>query len=197
MKKKQIKLQIFLISIGVILIFLTYFYYPNIDKYPKSAVNQTQQENLEDQPTDGQTSTFENVMYQGLYDLDKPFSVQSEKAYMLKRDPHIVYMTKMHVILNLKDGRIVNITSNRGRYDKITHDCFFQEDVRVTDKETKIFSDNLELVASKSFAKVYTNVRLNNPTGSLEADQIDYDFEKKYFKVSMFDEKLVNMKVVK
>jgi len=196
MKKKQMKLQLVLILVGATLIFITYFYYPNIGKYPKSPIKQTKQENLEDKPTDSQTSTFEDVVYQGLYDLDKPFSVQSEKAYMLKNNPDIVYMTEMHVILNLKDGRVINIKSTKGKYNKITHDCFFQENVRVTDKETKMFSDNLELVSSKNFAKVYNNVRLNDPTGSIIADQIDYNFETKYFKVSMFDEKLVKMNVV-
>jgi len=196
MKKKQMKLQLVLILVGATLIFITYFYYPNIGKYPKSPIKQTKQENLEDKPTDSQTSTFEDVVYQGLYDLDKPFSVQSEKAYMLKNNPDIVYMTEMHVILNLKDGRVINIKSTKGKYDKVTHDCFFQGNVRVTDKETKMFSDNLELVSSKNFAKVYNNVRLNDPTGSIIADQIDYNFETKYFKVSMFDEKLVKMNVV-
>jgi len=32
MKKKQLSLQLTLVSIGLLLLFLTYFFYPNINK---------------------------------------------------------------------------------------------------------------------------------------------------------------------
>ena len=197
MRKQQRKAQFILVSIGLTLIALTYFYYPQINKDSKSSNNQLVQEDFKDELANEQFSSFENVEYEGLYDLDKPFSVQSEKAYMLDSDPDLVYMTNMHVILYLKDGRIVDITSNKGRYNKFSQDCFFKENVRVTDNETKIFSENFDLLASENFAKAYNKVKLNNPNGTLRADQLDYNFETKHFKISMFDEKVVKMKVLK
>ena len=66
----------------------------------------------------------------------KTFTVNSEKAYILKNDPDIVYMTNMHVILYLSKGRVVNIVSSQGRYNKVTYDCFFEKNVKATDGET-------------------------------------------------------------
>ena len=103
----------------------------------------------------------------------------------------------MHVILYLDNGRIVNIFSNKGRYNKVTYDCFFEDDVRATDEETKIFSDNLDLIATEDSVKIYNNVIVNYPEASLRADKIDYDLVTKYFKVSMFDDKAVKIKVLK
>ena len=194
MKKKQQKTQLVLISMGLLLILLTYFYYPYMNK-GKLLKNQSAREDLENTTDDTQLTTFENVEFEGLYDLDKPFSVKSEKAYIIDEDPNVVYMTDMNVILYLKNDRIVNIISNKGRYNKTTHDCFFEEDVKATDGETKIFAENLDLLATEDFVKVYNNVRLNHSTGFLRADKIDYDFETKYFKVSMFDDKVVKMKI--
>ena len=79
----------------------------------------------------------------------------------------------------------------------MTHDCFFEENVRATDEETKILANNLELLATENSIKVYNNVVINYPTGSLYADKADYDFETKYFKVSMFDDTSVKIKVFK
>jgi LPS export ABC transporter protein LptC len=197
MRKQQRKAQFILTSIGLTLVVLTYFYYPKINQNLKSPMNEMTQENLKKESPNDTFSSFENVIYEGLYDLDKPFSVKSEKAYLLEDDPDLVYMTNMHVIIYLKDGRVVDILSNKGRYNKVTYDCYFEENVRVTDKETKIFSENLDLLASENFVKVYNKVKLKNPTGSLNADQIDYNFETKYYKVSMFDEEMVKMKVIK
>ena len=195
MKKQQQKMQLVLIFIGFSLILLTYFYYPYMEKN-KLLKDQSAREDLEETLEDAHITAFENIEYQGLYDLDKPFSVKSEKAHILDEEPDIVYMTNMNVVLYLKDERIVRIISNRGRYNKATYDCFFEEDVRATDGETKIFSENLDLLATENFVKIYNSVKLNHSTGSLRADKIDYDFETKYFKVSMFDDSVVKMKVI-
>ena len=196
MKKKQQKIQIALISIGLLLIISTYFYYPLVKK-AELAKDQLQQKELEINITHDKRTFFENVEYKGLYDLNKPFIIKSEEAYILNEEPDIVYMNTMHVILHLNDGRVVNIASNKGSYNKRTYDCFFEDEVKATDGETNIFADNLDLLATKNSVNIYNNVRLNDPTASLQADNIDYDFETKHFKVSMFDDNAVSMKVIK
>ena len=196
MKQKQKKTQIILTSIGLILLLITYFYYPYMKKV-KFTDNQVVQKDGSNTPDIDQGTSFENVQYEGLYQINNTFSVMSEKAHILNKEPDVVYMTNMHVILYLDNGRIVNILSNKGRYNKVTYDCFFEDDVRATDEETKIFSDNLDLLATEDSVKIYNNVIVNYPEASLRADKIDYDFATKYFKVSMFDDKAVKIKVLK
>ena len=195
MKKKQQNIQIILISIGLLLILITYFYYPYMNK-AKLIENQSAKKDLE-RTLEDQSTAFENVQYGGLYDVDKPYTIMSEEAYILDEEPEFVYMTNVHTILYLADGRIVNIKADKGKYNKVTYDCFFEQNVEATDGETKIFAENLDLLATTSFVKIYKDVTLNYPTGSLVADKIDYDFETKYFKVSMFDDKTVKIKVTK
>ena len=77
MKKKQQRTQLILISIGFVLILLTYFYYPYVIKNKNAkdlVVNQDLKKNVDDK----KLNTFENVEYEGLYDFDKPFSVKSK-----------------------------------------------------------------------------------------------------------------------
>ena len=118
-------------------------------------------------------------------------------AHINENEPDIVHMINMHVILYLTDGRVVNILSDKGTYNKANYDCFFEQNVKASDGETEIFSENLELSGNKSIVKIYNNVVVNYPTGSfLQADNVDYNFETKYFKVSMFDDKRIKMKVL-
>ena len=195
MKKKQQNIQIILISVGLLLILITYFYYPYMNRV-KLIENQSAKKDLE-RTLEDQSTAFENVQYGGLYDVDKPYTIMSEEAYILDKEPEFVYMTNVHTILYLSNGRIVNIKADKGKYNKVTYDCFFKQNVKATDGETKIFAENLDLVATESSVKIYKDVILNYPTGSLVADKINYDFEKKYFKVSMFDDKTVKIKVTK
>ena len=196
MKKEQKRIQTFLFIVGILLILMTYFYYPYKNK---SLVEINIQEDVSpiSDDLDNNTTSFENLEYKGLYDLDKTFVVQSEKANIKENEPDIVHMINMHVILYLADGRVVNILSDKGTYNKANYDCFFEQNVRASDGETEIFSDNLELLGDKSIVKIYNNVVVNYPTGSfIQADNIDYNFETKYFKVSMFDDKRIKMKVI-
>ena len=195
MKKKQQNIQIILISIGLLLILITYFYYPYMNK-AKLIENQSATKDSE-RTLEDQSTSFKNVQYKGLYDVNKPFTIMSEEAYILDEEPEFVYMTNVHTILYLADGRIVNIKADKGKYNKETYDCFFEQNVKATDGETKIFAENLDLLATSGSVKIYKDVILNYPTGSLVADKIDYNFETKYFKVSMFDNKAVKMKVIR
>ena len=191
MKKKQLTTQIALVLIGSLLFALTYLYYPSMDKDKF-----LKKESIEKTVDEGQATFFTNIEYKGLYDLDKPFKIKSEKAYILDEEPDVVYMNKMHIILYLSDGRVVNIISDKGRYNKITYDCFFEQNVKATDGSTKIFAENLDLISTKNSAEIYNKVNLNYTQGYLQADKIYYDFETKHFKVSMFDDKSIKMKVV-
>ena len=189
-------MQFTLVFIGLLLFFLTYFFYPNINK-DKLTKDQSIGKNVYETAIADKTTTFESLEYKGIYNFDKPFKVRSEKAYILNEEPDIVYMDTMHVILYLDDGRIVNITSDKGRYNKATHDCFFEQNVKATDGSIKIYAENLDLLATGNFAEIYNNVNLDYATGYLLADRIDYNFETKYFKVSMFDDKAIKMQVIR
>ena len=117
MNKKQKNIQLTLALIGFLLIIGTYFYYPMINKN-KSTENQSTIKKFGKPLDENETTTFKNVEYRGTYDFDKTFEVKSEDAYILYEEPDIVYMNNMHVVLYLTDGRIVNIVSKKGKYNK-------------------------------------------------------------------------------
>lgn len=195
MKKKQRRVQLILVSIGLLLFVLTYFYYPSLNG-GKLLDKQSAKKDYEKIITEDQSTTFENMEYRGLYDFDKPFKVQSEKAYILKEEPDIVYMKNMRVLLYMSDNRIIEITSMKGRYNKVNYNCYFEQDVLAIDGETKITAKNLDLLATENFLKIYNDVNIDFATGSLMGDKIDYDVETKHFKVSMFDDKAIKMKII-
>ena len=190
--------QLSLISIGLFLILATYFFFPKIienkfieeetvkDDVTKTAMTDSKERN-----------TFENVEYKGLYDMDKPFKVKSENAYILTKNSDVVYMTNMHVTLDMDDGRVIIITSDKGRYNKVTYDCFFENNVKAIDGKTTVLAENLDLLASEDSATVYNNVFLTNDKGSLRADKVYYDFETKHYQVSMFSDDKVKIKLIK
>ena len=190
--------QLSLISIGLFLILATYFFFPKIIENKFLEEETVKDDVIKTAMTDSkERNTFENVEYKGLYDINKPFKVKSEKAYILIKEPDVIYMTNMHVTLDMDDGRVIIITSDKGKYNKVTFDCFFENNVKAIDGETTVLAENLDLLASEDSATVYNNVFLTNDKSSLRADKVYYDFETKHYQVSMFSDDKVKIKLIK
>ena len=190
--------QLSLISFGLFLILATYFFFPKIIENKFLEEETVKDDVIKTAMTDSkERNTFENVEYKGLYDINKPFKVKSEKAYILVKNPDTIYMTNMSVTLDMDDGRVVIITSDKGKYNKVTYDCFFENNVKAIDGETTVLAENLDLLATEDSATVYNNVFLTNDKGSLRADKIYYDFETNYYQISMFSNKKVKIKLIK
>ena len=88
--------QLSLITIGLFLILATYFLYHKIIKNKFLKEETVKDNTIETDTTDTKDrNTFEKVSYKGFYDVDKPFNVQSEKAYILVEKPNVVYMLSL------------------------------------------------------------------------------------------------------
>ena len=259
MSKNRNAVQLTLISIGLLLILITYFFYPTIkesklrvetskekinvqeeikilEEKEQILIDQIQEkkeylasggilkkDTLENLQIDLQktssslaekksalekhekvTSTdnvdesniFENVEYKGFFKIDSPFTVKSEKARITAEDPDIVHLSEMSVTLYLKNGKDVVITADEGKYNKTSYDIYFVGNVVGRDGETIITSENLDLLASEDIAIIYNNVRLNSNKNSLQADKVEYDFETKFYRISMFDDTRVKIKLI-
>lgn len=195
MKKSEKRLQITLLSIGLILVLATYFLYPNM-KEKQLAQNQTKEKKEDLQIDEEKSNVFQNVEYKGFYDLNKPFIVKSEEAHVKMENPDLIYMSSMTVTLFMNDGRIVTITSDDGRYNKKTYDCFFENNVKATDSEVVISAQNLDLIASNETATAYKDVHLKTNVGSMKADKVDYNFKTNYYKISMLDDEKIKIKLI-
>jgi len=190
--------QLSLISFGLFLILATYFFFPKIIENKFLEEETVKDDVIKTAMTDSkERNTFENVEYKGLYDTNKSFKVKADKAYILIKDPDIIYMTNMQVTLHMDDGRAIIITSDKGIYNKVSYDCFFENNVKAIDGETTILAENLDLLATEDSVTVYNNVFLTNDKDFLRADKVYYDFETKYYQISMFSDAKVKIKLIK
>ena len=189
-------IQIFLVSIGFLIIIGTYLLYPKIEEDRlKGSVVENEQTITEDKDNENPGSKFEDLEFRGFYNFDNPFVVASEEAVISQENSDIVYMTNMKITIKMNDGRTITITGDNGEYNKVTYDCYLEQNVVASDGETEILSDNLKLLSSKDSASIYNNVVVNSKNGQLKADKVEYNFESKYYKVSMFKDEKIKIKL--
>ena len=177
---------------GFLIIFFTYFY---TDKQ-KKAVKKTEQEKiLEGKKLEENTSTFENIQYEGIDGNGNKFIINSEYAEFKNDMPNIIDMERILARFFFKDGTVLKITSDFGIYDNITNDMEFEQNVKMYYLEKRLFSEKANFVNSENYLFVQGNVVAQGSEGDLSADKMDFNLAEKKLRISMYNEEKVNIRV--
>ena len=92
MKTNRKLIQTFLVSLGFLIIFVTYLLYPKIEKNRlKGSVVENEQPLIKDKDNENQGSKFEELEFRGFYNFDNPFLIVSEEAIISAENSNIVH----------------------------------------------------------------------------------------------------------
>ena len=87
MTKNRKIIQLSLVLIGIILIFATYFIYPELKKNKEITKKIEKEKKVEKEFKEEVSNAFQNVSYNALYNFENPFTVSSENAVYIKKIP--------------------------------------------------------------------------------------------------------------
>ncbi len=189
---RKLIFQISLVLIGFFIIFFTYF---NTDKQKEIVKKNEQEKTLEEKKLPENTSTFENIQYEGVDKSGNKFIINSEYAEFKNDIPNLINMERILARFFFKDGTILKITSDYGTYDNITNDMEFEQNVKMYYLEKKLFSEKANFVNSENYLFVEGNVIAEGAEGDLSADKMDFDLTEKKLRISMYNQDKVNIRV--
>ena len=115
-----------------------------------------------------------NIEYNSTDEHGNTFYINAENA-SIKPDSgneNIILMSKVISIINLKEKGLINIFAENATYNKINHDTFFSNKVRIEYLDNKIYSENLDLLFTEKISKIYNDVVFNNNNINLSTDKI-------------------------
>jgi len=179
--------------LAFLLIFFTYFF--NLKKKQPST-NLDQIKTIE---PDGQkekvVNTFLDVQYSGFDKNGNKFVIGSKYANFKIDRPNVIRMEQTLCTFYFKDGTNLTIVSDYGIYNNITDDMEFTENVKVNYLENILFSEKANFFNAKNELLIEENVKIKSPEGELQADKLDFNLDSKKLKISMYNDKKVNIKV--
>ena len=187
------KKQFLLFFVGIFLVIVTYIIYPRIGE-------ETRDQYLADKKKkemESSDTTFENIKYEGFDANGNRFEIGSKVAKVESDNPNITYMETVNAYFYLQDGRVVTVKSLFATYNRETNDIFFKDEVVIDDGESQLYSDNLDIVTSSHFVKVYNSVRFSENANWMVADKIEIDLSKKISTISMYTDEQVKIKLKK
>ena len=186
-------IQISLLLLAFLLIFFTYFF--NLKKKQPST-NLDQIKTIKpDKQKEKVVNAFVDVEYGGFDKNRNRFVIGSRYASFELERPEIVKMEQVLCNFYFKDGTNLTIVSDLGIYNNVTDDMEFTENVKINYLENILFSEKANFFNVKNELLIEGNVKTTSPEGELRADKLDFDLDSKKLKISMYNDKKVNIKV--
>ena len=182
MKKNRV-IQ-FSLVIAIIILFFTTYYSGDKDKIVDANKNSST-ENAS-KLTEETSNIIENVNYTGTNNRGTFFELNAAIAVLKYDEPNLSRLQDVFVVIRLRNLRTIHIQSDKAVFNKISNDCEFFGNVKITEQDNVITSDNLDFYNSKNFLQAYNNVEYSGMKGTLIADKVDVDLLKNEANIFMF-----------
>lgn len=182
MKKNRV-IQ-FSLVIAIIILFFTTYYSGDKDKIVDANKNSST-ENAS-KLTEETSNIIENVNYTGTNNRGTFFELNAAIAEIKQDEPNLSQLQDVFVVIRLRNLRTIHIQSDKAVFNKISNDCEFFGNVKITEQDNVITSDNLDFYNSKNFLQAYNNVEYSGMKGTLIADKVDVDLLKNEANIFMF-----------
>ena len=195
-KKKLRFIQFFLLFIGLIIIYFTYYYKETnieegiISKTAKDKVNkEIQKDSL------NESDVFYNIEYTELDLNGNRYVLKSEEAQLDELKSEIIYMKIVNAIFYFKDNTTLYVWADEGIYNNKTFDMKFNKNVKAEYLESKLYAGKADYSNSENYLSIYENVRINDTKGNLIADKLLFDITKQKLDITSFNNGKINANV--
>ena len=193
--KKKIILGIFFIIF--FFSFLFFFYFTTDEKKlieKKTKIELVEKENIEISEEQIESSNImEDVSYSAKDIKGNEYFLKAKEGTIDQNENNFIFLKYVNATIKLKDYRLIEISSDFGKYNIKNYDTIFSKNVIITYLNNKIYGDYLDFSLDKNLMMISKNVTLENDKNSLQADVIEVDIKTKDIKVFMYEE---NKKVI-
>ena len=150
---KRIYIQLFLISILVIISFFLFFKYFN-----KTNQENNLQSNIK-QNINNAESLIEDLKYFSTDKDGNEYKIEAKKGNIDKNNPDIIFLENVNAIILLENSDFISIESKFAKYNSKSFDTLFNNSVTVNYGDHLLKSEYLDLSFEKNLVSIYENVR--------------------------------------
>ena len=191
------------ITLGTVFVFFSFliFFYVNLDKEKKIIKKKEKIEIVESENIEVIDETIENsniiedVSYSAKDLRGNEYFLKADEGIIDQSINNLIFLKSVKAIINLKNYKSVEISSDFGKYNINNYDTIFSKNVLIAYLDNQITGDYLDFSLDKNLMVISRDVVLKNDKNSLQADVIEVNIETKAIKIFMYEEnKKVNIK---
>ena len=194
-RKKRLKLiQLSMFLLGLIIIFFTYRQEAHDGK---KVISTEIHKKVENQISSNINTgdVFYNIRYTGLDMSGNRYILKSKEAYNDKFNQEIVVMKSVDATFYFKDGSILNVNSNKGRYNNKSLDMVFEDNIKAKYNQSELFANKAEYSNKIGFLTISEKVKIKDSRGTMYADKLLFDIKNQTLNIASFKENKINAKI--
>ena len=184
------------IALGTVFVFFSFliFFYINLDKEKKifkkkEKIEIVETENMEAiDETIESSNIIEDVSYSAKDLKGNEYFLKADEGIIDQNISNLIFLKSVKAIINLKDYKSVEISSDFGKYNINNYDTIFSKNVLIAYLDNQITGDYLDFSLDKNLMVISRDVVLKNDKNSLQADVIEVNIETKAIKIFMYEE---------
>ncbi len=143
------------------------------------------------------SNIIEDVSYSAKDVKGNEYFLKASEGTIDQNTSNYIFLKSVKAIINLKNYKLIEISSDFGKYNINNYDTIFSKNVIIKYLDNKITGDYLDFSWDKNIMIISREVVLENNISSLKADVIEVNIETKDIKIFMYEEnKKINIKSV-
>ena len=156
-----------------------------------------EKENIEKiEETIESSNIIEDVSYSAKDTKENEYFLQASEGIIDQNDSSFIFLTSVNANIKLKGYKLIEISSDFGKYNINNYDTIFSKNVIVSYLDNKITGDYLDFSWDKNLMIISREVILRNSKSSLRADVIEVNIKTRDIKIFMYEQdKKVNIKL--
>ncbi len=182
--------------------FFIFFYFkssPDKDLIEKKRqIERIEKENIEVEEERIESSNIiKDVSYSAKDTKGNEYFLKAAEGTIDQNESNYIFLKSVKANINLKNYKLIEISSDFGKYDINNYDTIFSKNVIITYLNNKITGDYLDFSWDKNLMIISKNVILENNKSLLKADVIEVDIKSRDIKIFMYEEnKKVNIRLL-
>ena len=193
MRRKTI-LGVTITTFFFFILFFLYFKSNQEEKIVEKKIEPIENENQKDLEEKIESfNTIEDVSYSAKDTKGNEYFLKANEGTIDQNEDNFIFLKYVNATIKLKDYRLIEISSDFGKYNIKNYDTIFSKNVIITYLNNKISGDYLDFSLDKNLMIISRNVVMKNEKSSLKADVIEVNIDTKDIKIFMYEE---NKKVI-
>ena len=131
--------------------------------------------------------------YKSIDALGNEYILSAEFGEENEEDPNILILKTVSGVIKLIDRSSIYIHSDFAKYNSLTFDTYFYDNVSGLFEENKIYADNLDLFFKDNKAIMYNNILYLNKNTKANADEVLLNLSNGDVSIKMFDEEKIQI----
>ena len=175
---------LFILSLFFIAFFLLYLNFFKKTQITKTEISEKNESNFTN------SNIIRDIKYSSKDLKGNEYLIFAKEGEIDLSDSDVIYLKKVKAYIKLiEKNEQITVISDFGKYNTISYDTIFSQNVKIKYLDNKITGDYLDFSMMKNILIISKNVVYTNTNNILKADVIELDTITKNTKIFMYDTK--------